>query len=549
MSDPPTMEAPEDVSPTDNVDSLKERVAFLDAQLAAAEQENARLEDQHANLSASFAQVQRELAELSASSKFISAAKEAVDVELAEEKQKREAAEELVEHLRGKVDDARKAFGTLQKQDKRASTMFTAADAPALDALGLTSLDDTARPKTSKRTSILFGASARRPSNASDVDHSNANAMLLSPPQILSATTPTLPQAPVNSKGLRELRLSSAPGASAVTGGAPPSPSAAVGAVTLDIIPDDPSKRWSGMSLRATPRSSPARGPNRDDAKPDTGEMELDDSSKRQSRPSPGVHRESPSSEVDLTMTPPIAKEDRSDALFLEIARLSAELEESKEARVASEECLKALREFIASSDGGSTGPSGGEVPDGGVGLAGIKLPPLPTDRDVEGEEEQMRTPQQDKKSGGTGWSLGRWRTTAVTANPVPAAPQSTTTSTRSEAGDIRSAAPSAAQSPASQHDRQLPNIPPPADETDAQNPLLNFVSSWSKAIPAGTPRTETPLGAASPATTKRGFSFFTRSTNDRDVSAPAEEAGVPEPFVPKDVSVPEEAKMKPDNA
>jgi hypothetical protein len=538
------MEAPQDVSPTDNVESLKERVAFLDAQLAAAEQENTRLENQHANLSASFAQVQRELAELSASSKFISAAKEAVDVELAEEKQKREAADELVEHLRGKVDDARKAFGTLQKQDKRASTMFTAADAPALDALGLTSVDDTARPKTSKRTSILFGATPRRPSNASDVDHSNASAMLLSPPQILSATTPTLPQAPVNSKGLRELRLSSAPGASTVTGGAPPSPSAAVGAVALDVIPDGPSKRWSGMSFGATPRSSPARGPNRDDIKPDGGETEPDEGNKRQSRPSPGAHRES-SSEVDLTMSPPVAKEDRSDALFLEIAQLRAQLEESKEARVASEECLKALREFIANSNGGSTGPSGGEVLDGGVGLAGIKLPPLPTDRDVEGEGEQMRTPQQDKKAAGTGWSLGRWRTTSTTTNPVPAAPQSIHTSTRSEAGDISSATPSAAQSPAGQHDKQLPSILPPADETDVQNPLLNFVSSWSKAIPAGTPRTETPLGVP----TKKGFSFFTRSTSDRDVSAPAEEAVVPEAFAPKDVSLPAEVKTKPDDA
>ncbi|KAI5454905.1 hypothetical protein NCC49_002181 [Naganishia albida] len=560
MSHSPVAEVPHEVSqsqdgtPTDDVESLRERIALLDAQLAATEQENVRLETQHAKLSASFAQVQRELAELSTSSKFISAAKEAVDAELAEERRKREAAEELVEHLRAKVDDARKAFGALQKQDKRASMMLSPADAPSLDVLGFGSVDDTAKPRTSKRTSILFGsAGARRPSNASDIDHPDANTLLLSPPQISSATTPTptptLPQAPVNAKGLRELRLSSAPGASAVTGGAPPSPSAAAGAVALDVIPDGTSKRWSGMSFGTTPRSTLARKPVQDDAvKPDAIESQLEEDSKRHSRPSPGDHRSSSASEVDLSLSPPVAQADRSDALTLEIAQLHAQLRESQEARVASEACLKALREFIASSNGGSTGPTEGAAiaaEERGLGLAGIKLPPLPTDRDVEEEDHIIRTPQQDKKFSGTGWGLGLWRA-AASGNPVvnPAAPQSVTTSTRSEAGDARSATPSAIQSPETQHDKQLPGTGEPEP---AMNPLRNFVSSWSKAVPAGTPKTETPPGAPSPAGTKKGFSFFTRSTSDRDVSVAAEEVVPPEAFVPKDVTVPKEAKMKPD--
>lgn len=509
-------------SPTDEITSLRDRVSELDHQLATAEQENARLQTQHANLSASFAQVQRELAEISASTKFVAAAKDAVDTELAEEKQKREAAEELVEVLRGKVDDARKAFGTLQKQDKRASTVLAAGDVPGLDALGISSLDDApvhSARKTSKRTSILFG-NARRSSNASDHDP-NSHQMLLSPPHITSGTTPTLPQAPVNAKGLRELRLSSTGGAGAGLGtpGAPPSPSAAAGSATLDPIPDGTTStnRWSGLNFGA--RTSPARPPNRELR--EDAPLDPDDDAAR--RPSP-AHRISSSSAqagVDLTRSPPVA-DDRADALVAEIATLRAQLEEAREARVASEECLKALREFIA----GTTTSHTAATTDGETGLAGIKLPPLPTDRDAEADEETQRTPQQEKKQGASGWSLGLWR-----AAPVPA-PQSITTSTRSEAGDI----PSAVQSPEMQYDQQLPIVP---YEQDAQNPLRNFVSSWSNAVPAGTPRIETPPAAAGG---KKAFSFFARSSSDRDVSVAQEEA-----FVPRDVSRVEGAGSKHD--
>ncbi|KAJ9091200.1 hypothetical protein QFC19_009196 [Naganishia cerealis] len=509
---------------TDEINSLRSRVSALDHQLANADQENVRLETQHTNLSTSFAQLQRELAELEASSKFVAAAKDAVDKELAEEKRKRETAEETVEVLRGKVDDARKAIGTLQKQDKRSSIMLTGTESPGLDALGMSSLDDGAvtRQKTSKRASILFGANAtskanRRLSGASD--HEFSSNVLLSPPSMGATATPTLPQAPVNAKGLREFRLSSA------GSGMPPSPNTALGTgVLLDSHKEGQSNRWSGLGFGGgAPRGSPTRPPNgelREDSKEDLVE-ELG-VPKQQNRPSLVGQRASSSSfqtsSTDMGVFDAPANhqigEDQLLALHKEISSLRSKLEESQEARVASESCLKVLREFVASSNSEPTPQALGDQAGmlGETGFAGIKLPPLPTDRDPEGEDEPVtpqKQPQQGKKGG---WGLGLWRSSA------PANASTLTTSTRSEAGDVRSNA-SAVQSPSLEADKQFPEL----HIDDHESHTRSLVSTWSKGVPTGGAKVETPpaaLLAPSPVNAKKGFSFFTRSTSDRDVAA-----------------------------
>lgn len=467
---------------TEEINTLRQRASELDHQVAAAEQQNAQLETQHANLSASFTQVQRELAELVASSKFIAAAKEAVDKELAIERSRREVAEETVEVLRGKVDDARKAFGTMQKQDKRASTLIVGASDPsALDALGISSLDDPPSVQTNKgkRTSMHFG---RRLSNASDQEHPSTGHLLLSPPQVGSVlTTPTLPQAPVNSKGLRELRLASGGTSTRTAGGMPLSPNAA----TLET-PDvgTTSNRWSGLNFGSAAKSPAKPTPAKDDP------VEELDNVAELPRPVPASHRISssslasaPGATLDITASPEKKTDDRFESLYAEIIQLRSELTESKEARAASEECLKALREFIAGGPGDDADATG---------IEGIKLPPLPTDRDPE-DDLAAQTSQRDKKQA-SGWGLGLWR-----ASPAPNMPaRSINTSTRSEAPT------SAAQSPA------LPTVP----LVDEQ-----FVASWSKGVPAGTPKIETPPAAVI-GSSKKGFSFFTRSTSERDVTA-----------------------------
>lgn len=476
---------------TEEINSLRQRISELDHQLAATEQENVQSQTQYANLSATLTQVQRELAELVASSKFIAAAKEAVDKELAIERERRETAEETVEVLRGKVDDARKAFGTLQKGDKRASTLIVGApDPPALDALGISSMDDppSVRTNKGKRTSMHFG---RRLSNASDQEHPGSANLLLSPPQMGSVlTTPVLPQAPVNSKGLRELRLASGGTSAWTAGGMPLSPNAE----RLEVIPDltTAPKRWSGLGFGGGTAKSPAKPtPAKDDAV-----EELDDVAELP-RPAPPSHRIStssiasaPGANVDLTGSPGKKADDRFDSLYAEIIQLRSQLTESQEARAASEECLKALREFIASGPGEDA-----DAP----GIEGIKLPPLPTDRDPE-EDLAAQSSQADKKSAG-GWGLGLWRSSA--APNIPVGTQSISTSTRSEAPT------SAAQSPA------LSSVQLP----DAQ--------SVAKGVPAGTPKIETPPAAVI-GSSKKGFSVFTRSTSEKDVTATDE--GAPGP-------------------
>ncbi|KAJ9106166.1 hypothetical protein QFC21_001309 [Naganishia friedmannii] len=513
---------------TDEINSLRTRVSALDHQLANADQENARLETQHANISASFAQLQRELAELEASSKFIAAAKDAVDRELAEEKIKRETAEETVEVLRGKVDDARKAIGKLQQQDKRASVMLTGMEAPGVDALGMGSLDDGVliKPRSNKRASILFGANVtsktnRRLSSASD--HESSSNMLLSPPSINAMATPSLPQAPVNSKGLRELRLSSAGGGGLTPSpGMPPSPGAiTVTGALLEPYKEVSNKRWSGLGFGSAPRGSPTRPPVdiQDNTLEEDDPVEELGALKQQGRPALGGKSVSSSSftstgagAFDATVVPAKQQpgEEQLLALQAEVLSLRLKLEDSQEARVASEDCLKALREFIASSHSQTTPQAAGDQSaiSGETGFAGIKLPPLPTDRDPEDEYgTAQRQPSPEKKGG---WGLGLWRSAAPSMTN-----QSLTTSTRSEAGDLRSVA-STAPSPFMENDKQLAELQ--IDDQETHMPLKNFVSSWSKGVSVGVAKLETPpsaIVAPSPAKEKKGFSFFTRSNSD----------------------------------
>ncbi|GHJ88248.1 hypothetical protein NliqN6_4650 [Naganishia liquefaciens] len=475
--------APDDLTQEEpEIHTLRARIAHLDTSLAAAEQSNVELETRHANLSATLAHVQRELAELSASSKFIAAAKEAVDKELAAEKRRRELAEETVDVLRGKVDDARKAFGTMQKQDKRASTLgggVPGVETLSLDALGFT--DDTTKPNDppssvrtnthkSKRTSMLVG---RRSSNASD--QPDPASLLLSPPQVGSIlTTPVLPQAPINAQGLRELRLATGGTSAWSATGMPLSPggggagSGSGAATTTNAQETDPaptssssssSNRWSSLNFgSAGVKSSPGKPTSRGLKEAEDPVEELDHPVDL-ARPAPASHRISSSSitsargtTVDLTATPPLHNNQPTDnadrssipSLHAEIIQLRSQLVESQEARAASEECLKALREFIAS--GGPSRAAGTDADDAqNGGIEGIKLPPLPTDRDPEDDRMPLPLPQSpppQKRTTSSGWGLGLWRSSPNPASvPAPA--------TTSQGASTSTPGPSAASSPA----------------------------------------------------------------------------------------------------
>ncbi|PWN24067.1 hypothetical protein BCV69DRAFT_19183 [Microstroma glucosiphilum] len=115
-----------------------------------------------------------------------------------------------------------------------------------------------------------------------------------------------------------------------------------------------------------------------------------------------------------------------------EMQRLRAKLEEATEARKASDDCLKALKEFIGEGAPGvrSRASSRGS-------LTGIKLPPLPT-ADEEDEEEEIATA---KKASTTDAS-------AAVPSSSEAAPESETlvsslTSVRSSLGSLFARSPS----------------------------------------------------------------------------------------------------------
>lgn len=69
----------------------------------------------------------------------------------------------------------------------------------------------------------------------------------------------------------------------------------------------------------------------------------------------------------------------RLEEMQREMQVLRSDLEEAKEARLASESCLKALRDFVKDEGGRSSDTDGGAQV-----LKGVKLPPLPTDRDTD---------------------------------------------------------------------------------------------------------------------------------------------------------------------
>ena len=100
-----------------------------------------------------------------------------------------------------------------------------------------------------------------------------------------------------------------------------------------------------------------------------------------------------------------------------EIATLRAELASTKralaqatEARQASEDCLRALREFMASN------ASPGTL-EGSQDLQGLRLPPLPSDAAV----DEVEAPKPEPKK--SGWGIKLWKETKETPSAVTASP------------------------------------------------------------------------------------------------------------------------------
>jgi hypothetical protein len=411
------------------IEELKKQVQDVEAKVATEV-------EQHSFTSS-------ELAFLKDQMKFISASQEAVAAELREEKRKREAAEETVELLRGKVEEARRGVMTLQKQEKDRRRQ-SAIPSGAAEGLGLGALGDTqgspridvGETRALKRQSTIGiggGAAAAARGHRRISSHSE--------PGFDTVASLVNAQDTKRAGGLRELKL----------GGGPSSPTAS-------------SHPTFARSLSA----------------------QNDTTEETASSPS-------------ATAKDTLPTDDETSLLRNSITALERRLADSEEARVASEVCLKALREFIAS---GTKDPKAIDLNDDPSqdSFKGISLPPLPTDRDAEASMEVKRPK--------SGWGLRLWKDA-----PAPSSPA---LSTAVEA-------PHSPPEPILDTEKTLP-LPP------SSTPLASFVASWTKGVSPGSPPVPSPNPGG------RSFSFF------------GKKAGVPEDDDKKEAAEPAEASQDQDD-
>ncbi|TYJ52883.1 hypothetical protein B9479_006518 [Cryptococcus floricola] len=421
-------------------------IASLRSQLGASQQ---HVSTQATKLS-SLADLAVEHSQLKDQHAFVSAAKEAVEAQLKEEVKKREFAEESVEMLRGQVEQARRGVMALQKQDADRKRMSLMSGMNGLglgvpqqgeeEVLASTSEQAAKDVKASRRTSMM-ARSHRRISSQSEPSEVSASL------DRQSLVSPNIAgQARLG--GLRELRLSSTPPTATHPSPSPP-------------------------------------------AQPNTTQASYFDESVTQAA-------------LQSAVTAKAAALEDANQLRSELRRLQSNLAESEESRIATEVCLKALREFMASHEGGEGGESAAEA------LKGISLPPLPTDRDP---DEPL---QQEAK--GSGWGFKLWATGAKSPLQPP-----------SEAiSPGRSRAASVATS-----NTHISPLPTPNEEGTPLG-LSGFVSSWTKGVSAASPQNATSPNAApvpAPANAKLSVggggmgSFFRRRTaesvNDKELPAP----------------------------
>ncbi|SNX82371.1 uncharacterized protein MEPE_01077 [Melanopsichium pennsylvanicum] len=391
----------------------------------------------------------------------------ALQDELRNEKQAREAESDRVKDLRIRAEESRRAIMRLQgeqsdarakaKVDNRRSWVPAAtAPPPVRDE------QEDAELKKSKRASLAFGPNAlnlnlaNRPGSSQGFGHRrtpSGTRSISGASKGENEAESEEPLSPTFANGLRGLRLSGTAGTNGIAGsGSLLTPNAAAGFMDGDSSAPN-SRRSSFRSEHAS--KSPRLGLN-DLPLPDPSadvpfslgarlSVPINGAQRNPLLSSPALSQGAASSagigspiiedneeeEQQLKALPQLpsressmhyqsydqlgAKEVEIERLCREMTDMRLALEEAVEARKASEACLKALREFIAHHDTEADGK--GHMRDDadrivqrtsfGAGLLkGVKLPPLPTD-DIDDEEEKVHlSPQKTNSGGGTGWSM-----------------------------------------------------------------------------------------------------------------------------------------------
>ncbi|KLT42091.1 hypothetical protein CC85DRAFT_99081 [Cutaneotrichosporon oleaginosum] len=436
--------------------------------------------------------LEAELARFKDQFTFAHAAKEALEAQLREETARREKAEEQVENLRGAVEAARRGVMQLQKQE---------SDRAARRQSGFFEEETTT---AKKRQSLYLGS--RRPVSQGAPEEKKEE----------------------KPGGLRELRLGAGAGHArekSTNLRAPPP-------LNVDNLP--PSPRRAGLSPRSPRHSppslsppasaswSPPKSPVRTSAPPlPVSPLAIPKAERRTS----ALSVASTSSALATSPTvPPVSNEHieqlksarvETAALRAHIEALEMKLAEADEARAASEDCLRALREFLAAD------------PEAGGGS--VSLPPLPHEID---DEEEEPAPKQEKK----GWGFGLWQgSEAPKRRGSSSAPSiaPSTTSVTSPAPTVEALPPVFENEATVAEDAMALDKPPPPpkdepkkDETKEAKETKGWLGGWrTNSTPAPPPAPE-PSPPEQGANLGRSLtSFFGRRARAASLAAAKAEA------------------------
>ncbi|KAL7423668.1 hypothetical protein Q5752_001250 [Cryptotrichosporon argae] len=461
---PPVSTAPElaDASAEPAPADVDALVLSLKASLASTQ---TLLQSQTSRL-AHLADVEAELSTLKDQHAFVLAAREAVERQLKDEVVKREVAEEAAEQLRVQVDMLRGQVDQARR--------------------GVMQLQKAEKDRRRMSAQVGVGLGATPPlfpigdelGVPDQPDRSKRASFMRGHRRVSSQSEPDAPSTvlsppPAPAKpGLRELRLGSV--------------STSPGAVTDETFPSAP----------AVPSTEPI-AEHEDVVAPayDPSALEM--------------------------------AQDENTRLRTELLAAHAKLAETEDARAASETCLRALREFMAGSTTGEDAAAALDTAgskNAPFSIPGLRLPPLPTDRDAEGSmsprtEKQRWTGFKLWGAAGAGASTKPAPSPALsTAVEPPSAPHSPPA--RSVASASASVSASASQAPSDRNSvppALLDEVAASSAAASAPTPLASFVSSWTKGVSPGTPAATAPPGA-----TRKLTSFFRRgASHEKDLPAP----------------------------
>ncbi|KAG9004025.1 hypothetical protein FRB94_002734 [Tulasnella sp. JGI-2019a] len=382
--------------------------------------------------------------------------------------------EEQVNMLRAKVEESRRGVMRLQAESRRVSTQNHGAKSNGPLPLDLSSparspvFASPFTPGANKRQSfqvgprpLLSGQGHRRISSMSD------------PGQSPGGDVPPVPHMPIP--------LSS--------DGLPPSPvTHTFGSGSESQTADQAKANWKRASLMAKKRDPRDQSPSNGLAPAGAA-----DSGRRSASP-PTANSVALAAELEVLKSElTVTKK--------ELETVTRDLAEAHDAKEAADALAKTLREFIAeqsigladdppapssSSQHNMPGSSSSSihgwgdpasVTSPGVGLRGIKLPPLPTDSDIPEEPASKAQPVKAKGA----WSLGLWK------DKTP------DTSSVSGGGGLFTS--SASPTPGTTAPIADPNRNGPSP---AATPLTSFVSSWTRGVNSNNPVSSSAMGASS---------------------------------------------------